>query len=232
MDWQSCDCFSSQCQTMTQPVILVRCTMESCIRTGDDITCPPQAGIANHAGQKVHYPFSHAFAQVLQLLNNFHRFLLVTLCCVEDPSTGPSTPDVSLVLSSRKGSPPLTFWIFSATCYILQTLVVEDKIFCWFELYYNCQENRKYPVSQSSGSHWSQSSVLCHLDDKDNPLVPVFHFMMFTLSKPLDPFAQFVAHRDALFLSLEEVIFEYQTTLLDPSSLQCLFPWDSSKEDA
>lgn len=60
-------------------------------------------------------------------------------------------------------------------------LIVEDKIFCWFELHYNYQENRRYPVSQSS----VRMSMLCHLDGKDNSyqLVPVFYFMMFTLSK-------------------------------------------------
>ncbi|KAJ7413875.1 hypothetical protein BTVI_42154 [Pitangus sulphuratus] len=47
--------------------------------------------------------------------------------------------------------------------------------------------------------------------------------------RSLAPYAQFLAHRDAQFLSLEEVILEYQQTLLDSSSLQGLFPWDSSK---
>lgn len=60
-------------------------------------------------------------------------------------------------------------------------LIVEGKMFCWFDLHCNCEENSRCLVSQSSG----RMSVPCHLDGKGDSywLVTVFCFIMFTLSK-------------------------------------------------
>lgn len=42
-------------------------------------------------------------------------------------------------------------------------------------------------------------------------------------------FSQYLAHWEELFLSLEEMILEYQPSLLDPLSVQDLFTYSSKR---
>lgn len=46
----------------------------------------------------------------------------------------------------------------------------------------------------------------------------------------LAPFLQFLAHQDASFLILKEVILDYQPTLWGLTSMKDFFPWDYSKK--